>query len=232
MTGFSVGGRVIDSNGVGVDGVKIIVDGQLRATTDMQGYYKLDQVNSKHYSIAAEKDHYKFNNLDNFLVLPNMASIEDIRAISSHVCGVVRLINAKYKAKVSLTHGPPNVRPQIKQIVENGEFCFEVPPGEYRLSTLAMKSEGSPLLFFSPQYIGVSVDKPLFNVEFLQAQVNIHGTVVCMDKCGPSVSVSLFRSDGMESDEKTISLSHESCDFVFSNVLPGKYQLQVKHQSP
>jgi len=39
-----VGGRVVDGNGVGVDGVKVTVDGQQRATTDSQGYYKLDQV--------------------------------------------------------------------------------------------------------------------------------------------------------------------------------------------
>lgn len=44
VTGFSVGGRVIDDKGVGVDEVKIIVDGQLKTTTDMQGFYKLDQV--------------------------------------------------------------------------------------------------------------------------------------------------------------------------------------------
>jgi len=44
VTGFSVGGRVVDGNGVGVDGVKVTVDGQQRATTDSQGYYKLDQV--------------------------------------------------------------------------------------------------------------------------------------------------------------------------------------------
>lgn len=39
-----MGGRVVDDNGVGVDGVRITVDGQQRATTDSQGYYKLDQV--------------------------------------------------------------------------------------------------------------------------------------------------------------------------------------------
>ena len=44
VTGFSVGGRVVDGNGVGVDGVKIIVDGHERFVTDKEGYYKLDQV--------------------------------------------------------------------------------------------------------------------------------------------------------------------------------------------
>lgn len=44
MTGFSVGGRVVDGTGMGVDGVKIVVDGEERSVTDKEGNYKLDQV--------------------------------------------------------------------------------------------------------------------------------------------------------------------------------------------
>lgn len=35
---------MVDGNGMGVEGVKIIVDGHERSITDNQGYYKLDQV--------------------------------------------------------------------------------------------------------------------------------------------------------------------------------------------
>ncbi|KAF5194415.1 hypothetical protein FRX31_015999, partial [Thalictrum thalictroides] len=38
VTGFSVGGRVVDGRGVGVDGVKIIVDGHERFITDKQEF--------------------------------------------------------------------------------------------------------------------------------------------------------------------------------------------------
>lgn len=48
VTGFSVGGRVVDGNNRGVDSVKIIVDGHERSITDKEGYYKLDQVNFFH----------------------------------------------------------------------------------------------------------------------------------------------------------------------------------------
>jgi hypothetical protein len=44
VTGFSVGGRVVDSEDTGLKGVKIEIDGIERATTDADGYYKLDQV--------------------------------------------------------------------------------------------------------------------------------------------------------------------------------------------
>ncbi|KAJ6823851.1 nodal modulator 3 [Iris pallida] len=228
VTGFSIGGRVVDGSGAGVDGVKIKVDGQQRAMTDSQGYYKLDQVTSKHYSIIAEKDHYKFNTLENFLVLPNMAYIDDIKAVYYDICGVVQSITGNTKAKVALTHGPENVKPQMKLTNEKGKFCFEVPPGEYRLSALAPTSESSSGLLFSPPHIDVKVDRPLLDVQFSEAQVNIHGTVLCKEKCDPSVSVSLTSLMGKGRQEKK-TLNQENNDFLFSEVFPGKYRLEVKH---
>ncbi|KAJ0973589.1 hypothetical protein J5N97_021548 [Dioscorea zingiberensis] len=99
VTGFSVGGRVVDGNGVGVEGAKVIVDGQPKAITDGQGFYELDQVTSKHYSILAEKAHYKFGVLENFLVLPNLAFIDEIKAVRYDICGVVRMVTTNSKVK-------------------------------------------------------------------------------------------------------------------------------------
>ncbi|KAG4913760.1 hypothetical protein AAZX31_19G204100 [Glycine max] len=233
VTGFSVGGRVVDGNGMGVEGVKIIVDGHVRSIADNQGYYKLDQVTSTHYTIEAQKEHYKFKKLENYMVLPNMASIEDINAISYNLCGLVRMASGGLKAKVALTHGPDNVKPQKKQTDENGNFCFEVPPGEYRLSAIAATPENGAGLMFAPSYIDVVVKSPLLNIEFSQALVNIHGAVSCKEKCGPFVSVTLVRQvDKHNEERKTISLTTESSEFLFSDVIPGKYSLEVKHSSP
>uniref|UniRef100_A0A5B7C2M8 Putative nodal modulator 1 n=1 Tax=Davidia involucrata TaxID=16924 RepID=A0A5B7C2M8_DAVIN len=232
VTGFSVGGRIVDGNGAGVDGVKIIVDGHERSITDKEGYYKLDQVTSDRYTIEAKKEHYKFDKLENFLVLPNMASIVDIKAVSYDVCGMVQMVSSGYKAKVALTHGPENVKPQVKQTDESGNFCFEVPPGEYRLSAFAATPESAPGLMFLPPYIDVIVNSPLLNVGFHQAQVNVLGSVVCKEKCGSSVSVALVRLGGKTKEErKIVSLTDESSEFEFPNVLPGKYRVEVKYNS-
>ncbi|XP_017985129.1 PREDICTED: nodal modulator 1 isoform X2 [Theobroma cacao] len=233
VTGFSVGGRVIDANDIGVEGVKILVDGQERSITDKEGYYKLDQVTSNHYTIEALKEHYKFNQLKDYLVKPNMASVADIKAVSYDVCGIVRTINSGYKAKVALTHGPENVKPQVKQTDESGNFCFEVPPGEYRLSALVATPESAPELLFLPPYTDLVVKSPLFNVEFSQALVNVLGRVVCKEKCGASVSVTLVRLAGQRNEQrKTVSLTDQSGQFLFPDVLPGKYRLEIKHSSP
>ena len=62
-----------------------------------------------------------------------------------------------------------------------------------------------------------------------QAQVNIRGSVVCKDICGPSVSVKLVRLDGKSKEERTVNLTDQSSDFSFSSVLPGKYRVEVMH---
>ncbi|GAV83060.1 CarboxypepD_reg domain-containing protein [Cephalotus follicularis] len=233
VTGFSIGGRVLDGNDMGVDGVKIIVDGHERSITDKDGYYKLDQVTSNRYTIEATKEHYRFNSLKEYLVLPNMASVADIKAVSYDVCGGVHVASPGYKAKVALTHGPENARPQVKHTDENGNFCFEVLPGEYRLSALAATPETAPGLLFLPPYVDVAVKSPLLNVEFSQALVNVHGAVVCKEKCGSSVYVSLVRLAGERNEGRnSVSLTDESSEFLFPNVLPGKYRLEVKHNLP
>lgn len=67
---------------------------------------------------------------------------------------------------------------------------------------------------------------------FLKAQVSIHGSVVCKERCDSSVSLTLLRLDGKSKDEKkTIGLANESNEFFFSNVLPGKYRVEVTSTS-
>uniref|UniRef100_A0A1J3E6G6 Nodal modulator 1 n=1 Tax=Noccaea caerulescens TaxID=107243 RepID=A0A1J3E6G6_NOCCA len=232
VTGFSIGGRVVDGNSMGVEGVKILVDGSLRSVTDNEGYYKLDQVTSNRYTIDAVKEHYKFDKLKKFMVLPNMASLPDITAVSYDICGVVQMFGSGHKAaKVALTHGPTNVKPQMKHTDESGTFCFEVPPGEYRLSALAATPKSASELLFLPAYLDVAVKSPLVNIEFSQARVNVHGSVTCKEKCGPSVAVALV---GVASnrDKKTVVLIDESSQFHFSDILPGKYRVEVKSISP
>ncbi|XP_037405521.1 nodal modulator 1-like isoform X2 [Triticum dicoccoides] len=232
VTGFSVGGHVVDGYGAGIEGAKVIVDGQLRAVTDNLGYYRLDQVTSKKYDIVAEKDHYKFNRLGNFMILPNMESIDDIKSVRYDVCGVVQTVTPNSKAMVTLTHGPENVKPQRKIVSENGRFCFEVSTGEYRLSALPVDSEGSSNLLFSPEYIDVNVKCPLLDVEFSQSQVNVHGKILCKEKCNRNILLLLVRlAKGVEHETKTTSLEQDNANFVFTKVFPGKYRLEVKHSS-
>ncbi|XP_050896782.1 uncharacterized protein LOC127103576 [Lathyrus oleraceus] len=185
-----------------------------------------------HYTIEARKEHYKFRKLENYMVLPNMASIEDIIAVSYDICGLVRMVSSSQKATVALTHGPDNVKPQKKQTDGNGNFCFEVIPGEYRLSAIAATPDNAVGLMFAPSYIDVEIKSPLLNVEFSQALVNVRGVVVCKEECDPSVSVTIVRQVAKHNEaRKTISLTSDNSEFLFSDVISGKYRLEVKHNS-
>ncbi|GFZ13809.1 carbohydrate-binding-like fold [Actinidia rufa] len=191
VTGFSVGGRVVDGNGVGVDGVT-----------------------SSRYTIEAKEEHYKFDRLKDFMVLPNMASVADIKAVSYDLCGIVLMVSSGYKAKIALTHVPENVKPQVKQTDEGGNFCFEVPPGEYRLSALAAKPDIAPGLLFLPPHVDVLVNSPVLNVEFHQAQVNVLGAVTCKEKCGSSVFVTLASLGAKISIDFNFIVKHTSLEEV------------------
>lgn len=62
----------------------------------------------------------------------------------------------------------------------------------------------------------------------MKALVNLFGHVDCKEKCGPTVSVTLIRLTGKHGGEqKTVELSNDSSEFILSNVLPGKYKLEV-----
>lgn len=63
----------------------------------------------------------------------------------------------------------------------------------------------------------------------MKVLVNVHGSVTCKEKCGPSVSIAVVRLAGKHTEErKFVSLTNDSDEFLFQNVAPGKYRLEVK----
>lgn len=61
----------------------------------------------------------------------------------------------------------------------------------------------------------------------IKALVNVRGTVACKEKCGASVSVTLVSLAGKRNEERTVSLTDKSSEFLFQNVIPGKYRFEV-----
>eukprot|EP00252_Welwitschia_mirabilis_P021628 TRINITY_DN5591_c0_g1_i2.p1 TRINITY_DN5591_c0_g1~~TRINITY_DN5591_c0_g1_i2.p1 ORF type:complete len:565 (+),score=94.86 TRINITY_DN5591_c0_g1_i2:113-1696(+) len=159
-----------------------------------------------------------------------MASIPDIKVTHYDLCGTIRLATGDFsnKRQVALTHGPESVRPQTTKTDDSGRFCFQVQPGEYRLSPLIMPTEQGSGLVFSLPHIDVTVNKPIIDIEFTQALVSIHGSVLCKKDCDSMVSVSLASLDDQSRANRSVTL--QKSDFMFEKVLPGKYQVEIKHQ--
>lgn len=90
VMGFSLSGQVVDKFGKGVADALISVNGVDKVSTDSNGRYKLDQIQSGvKYSIKATKNHITFSPLRNVQVFPNATSLPDIVVTSYHICGVV-----------------------------------------------------------------------------------------------------------------------------------------------
>lgn len=68
----------------------------------------------------------------------------------------------------------------------------------------------------------------IYNCLLSQPQVSLRGSVVCKEKCGSSVSVALVGLHGTGKEErKKNALIDENSEFMFLNVLPGKYRVEV-----
>lgn len=65
-------------------------------------------------------------------------------------------------------------------------------------------------------------------LSLIKALVNVHGNVVCKEKCDSSVSITLLRLAEKHTEEKAVSLTDESNGFVFQDIIPGKYRLEVQ----
>jgi hypothetical protein len=224
---------VVDNVGNGIEGVKIEIDDTERATTDSQGYYKLIKVTSRPYTIQAKKQHYKFSSLKNFEVLPNLLSLPDLTATHYELCGSIQTHTPSQASKrqVALTHGPVTVKPQTKRTDEHGSFCFEVPPGEYRVTPLTTTAESAAGLIFSPPHMDITLAGPFLDASFKQAQVSISGDVKCKGTCSSMVKVMLAPVGSLGIDtaaQRETSLTSDG--FKFDKILPGTYRLEVQHK--
>jgi hypothetical protein len=89
VLGFSVRGRVVDRAGKGLEGVTINVNSIDKATSDKDGYYRLDQITINKYVIKAHKPHVFFHTLKNIQLSPTVTVLPDITVTHYHLCGSV-----------------------------------------------------------------------------------------------------------------------------------------------
>ena len=61
VIGLSIFGKVANSKGKGIGGVKILIDGQQRAISSEKGTYKLDEITPGNYILEGVSQHYIFD---------------------------------------------------------------------------------------------------------------------------------------------------------------------------
>ena len=94
ITGFSIGGSVIDHLGKGIVGAKVNVEGLPSKdvgtlTTDKNGNFKLNNVREGRYNFKVVKEGMTFGDLNGINIKPSTTGIKPFKASGYSVCGRV-----------------------------------------------------------------------------------------------------------------------------------------------
>eukprot|EP00475_Leptophrys_vorax_P035205 TRINITY_DN5777_c0_g1_i1.p1 TRINITY_DN5777_c0_g1~~TRINITY_DN5777_c0_g1_i1.p1 ORF type:complete len:627 (-),score=189.14 TRINITY_DN5777_c0_g1_i1:1807-3687(-) len=224
VTGFTVTGKVVNSDGSGIPEVVISVNGEQRATSDANGLYTLTRLTPGSYTVAAKKNHYVFTQLTSFDLSSSSAPLPDIKVSKFDLCGRVEIGSTGSKRELSLTSGSETFKTFANQ---NGEYCFSVAPGSYKVLPIVSATEKANGFFLSPPQRSIEIkNSPYLRADFFQASVAVYGSVICLDKsCPNKVPVTLKRS-GAAADTSLATETDPTGAFVFRDISPGSYVLE------
>eukprot|EP00698_Gefionella_okellyi_P005660 TRINITY_DN1512_c1_g1_i1.p1 TRINITY_DN1512_c1_g1~~TRINITY_DN1512_c1_g1_i1.p1 ORF type:complete len:1156 (+),score=295.52 TRINITY_DN1512_c1_g1_i1:71-3538(+) len=220
---FAATGVVNDHKGAPLAGVSVLVNGQVRATSDGSGEYRLEALQPGTYRLTASMPHVYFTEVS-APVAPGTAALPAIAVGQYDVCGRLELDSSQArKTKITATAQDGTVIPAVFAN-SAGEYCIKLAPGEYTLRT-----ETPAGVFLSPVSRTVSVNGYVSSVDFMPARVSVSGNVKCIGPIG---------HPGQCDDQVLVVLSgprdfKTSADangnFVFAGVAPGTYSVTASH---
>ncbi|KAI6176776.1 hypothetical protein M3Y97_00835400 [Aphelenchoides bicaudatus] len=216
--GFDVVGQV-QSNKKPLAGVTIFCDGKQVATSDDSGTYRIKALKSGRHTIEGKKEHFYFEKLQHDITIENPA-IPAISVTKLEVCGLVKFDN------VESHHGQETLISVLKpdgavveslHIDKTGRFCTFLPAGPYTIKP-AHESQ------VKPDYVEIKLqDEPVLDVVFTEFKATINGHLNCFQQQECIGAKANLFSNGREID----SVSIQNNAFVFNEVLPGRYTIQV-----
>lgn len=96
---FSIEGRVVDTQGLGLAHVVISLDGEEKTKTNEKGYYSLEKVRSGTYTLEGLHDHLFFEPIHDLKLSVGLKQIPNLVLTYLHVCGKVFYIEKLKKIK-------------------------------------------------------------------------------------------------------------------------------------
>ena len=239
VVGFTVYGRVTHENGDPIQGVSILVGNEVSATTDADGFYKIEKMTTGMFDIVARKDHFYFGNLLKHHVTANDPALPDITADGYDLCGSVHLISES-----SIV---PNSRAFSLQVKSGKDFskvfsskplsedqtaktrffpyCVRVPlsDSDYSVSVaLSEQDKQKGLMFVKEEQTVHLSNSPILGIDFTQYLPTLSGKVDCLKPSCSSVTVFLVGANPTRETQVGADGSYS-----FDNVVPGKYSVVV-----
>lgn len=221
ISGFSIGGKVTDHGGNGVEGAVVKFEGGEPYITDASGGFTLSNVQEGRFSFTIEKEGFAFGDLSRVPVKPSTKGLPPFAATGYSLCGIVE--SGSSKGMVVELRKNKKVLKRATVDVQTGKYCFEgVPPGKHYVS---VKKKASVTL--SPSQHVVDVAGPTDSIDFGLSMVAVSGALSCIkNKCPEGVSLELVKRKGGKNAIASTDVS-ETGKFVFKSVPPGHYTVRT-----
>ena len=181
VNSFNIYGKVMNGKNKGISDVTIKLDGQIKAKTDNNGVYVLENVIENNIDLEVQADNLFFEPKTNLHISPLLPSLPDFIVGDYKLCGKIII-----EAKDSFTLGKRTVvlldkstSEERKTITDQGgKYCFEVKEGSYKIYPVLTDEEKKSDLHLQPEFQDIEIiDKPYLDVNFYQSKVKISGKI-------------------------------------------------------
>ncbi|XP_077172101.1 nodal modulator 1 [Paroedura picta] len=235
VMGFSVTGRVLNSpEGEGVGDAIVTLNNLIKVATKPDGSFRLENITTGTYTIQAQKEHLFFDTLT-VKIAPNTPQLADIIVTEFSVCGQISItrfpdaIKQINKYKVTMWPQEKDKASMVATETDvHGAFCFRAKSGAYVVQVIVPEAESRAGLSLKPKMFPVTVAaRPVLDLIFSQFLASVSGKITCLDACGELVVA--LQSVNRQGEKRSLQLASKtnSLNFIFENVLPGKYKMSI-----
>ena len=225
---FSVYGKVLSGKGNGIPNVTIKFDSQIKAVSDKNGIYILENIEEGNTDLEAVADNMVFEPLTNIQLSPRVPQIQDIVVSEYYLSGKITIEQDYNVGKRTVTLVETETRKERTTITDDsGRYKFEVKPGSYKVFPLLTQQEKVSDLHLQPEYYEMTIeDAPVLNANFYQSKVTLKGKIECIKStCDKDIKVKLIPPRA--TNVYTANLNPNTFEFEFKDILSGQYKLSI-----
>jgi len=231
VNSFNIYGKVMNGKNKGISDVTIKLDGQIKAKTDSNGVYVLENVIENNIDLEVQADNLFFEPKTNLHISPLLPSLPDFIVGDYKLCGKIII-----EAKDSFTLGKrtvvlldKNTSEERKTITDQGgKYCFEVKEGSYKIYPVLTDEEKKSDLHLQPEFQDIEIiDKPYLDVNFYQSKVKISGKIKCIKNCQNEKNIKIKLSSTKNEQFQETFMDPKTMEYNFENILSGQYKISI-----
>ena len=231
VNSFNIYGKVLNGKKKGIPNVTIKLDGQIKAKTDMNGVYVLENVIENNIDLEVQADNLFFEPKTNLHISPLLPSLPDFIVGDYKLCGKIII-----EAKDSFTLGKRTVvlldkstSEERKTITDQGgKYCFEVKEGSYKIYPVLTDEEKKSDLHLQPEFQDIEIiDKPYLDINFYQSKVKISGKIKCIKDCKNEKNIKIKLSSTKNEQAQETLMDPKTMEYSFENILSGQYKISI-----